>query len=384
MYGIILPEESSLETVESRESEAVEPVVIRLSDLTCITSSIRSLDLTTGQTADTFHIMPGIGKFGSVILGSVVSVGSNTKVENQEGERIALLPDDLVIGVIGNRYSTESFYGTVSPAGIDIPTEEPIDLLSAGGVVGICESYPAYMGHPTMLQVLGLIAQDGKSVNLLSQLRTAQQLMCNCPLILIAGTAAAVGKTTFATKLIEFLVKTMHWHVAATKLAGAGEYEDLLSLRKAGAEPVENFVDAGLPTTYDVPDHLVVPTIKGVLNRLSEKQPDVIVAELGGDILGASVPEILADPEILAITEALILIPSDVVAAYGAIAVLKETGFSGPVYFGQPIKKNPKVSQERARTLLKRPMFDCMEKEDLDSFVKDELGWSAKSESAIP
>lgn len=366
----------------SEAPETPEPVTNWPANKIYVTSSLRSLGMTSRQAVESFHIIPGVATFGSVVLARVEAIGADEKVENQDGEVITILPGDHIIGVVGNRYSTMSFYGGVPENGINIPTETPIDLLSTGGVMGICESWPSYVGYPTKLQILGLIVQNGKPVHLLSQLHSTQQLTCQSPLLLIAGTAASVGKTTFATKLIDFLIHTLRWRVAATKLAGAGEYADLLSLRDAGAQPAWDFVDEGLPTTYRVPDQLVVPTIKRVLNRMGEKQPDAIVAELGGDILGASVPDILADPEIRAMTKALILVPSDMLAAYGTVTVLKNTAFPAPIYLGQPIR-NPEASRERARLLLQQPMFDCMNRDDLNKLVKDELGWREKSESAI-
>ncbi|HJT59506.1 MAG TPA: hypothetical protein VJ761_23560 [Ktedonobacteraceae bacterium] len=345
-----------------------------------MTSCVRSLGMTSGQAVETFHLMPGVATFGSMVLARVETIGADERVEDQDGRAVTLLPGDHIIGVVGNRYSTMSLYGGVPEDGINVPTTVPVDLLSTGGVMGMCESWPSYVGYPTKLQVLGLIAQDGKPVNLLSQLHTGEQLTCQSPLLLIVGTAASVGKTTFATKLIDFLIHTLGWRAAATKLAGAGEYADLLSLRDVGANPTWDFVDEGLPTTYRVPDQLAVPTIKRVLNRMGEEQPDVIVAELGGDILGASVPDILADPEIRAITKALILVPSDMLAAYGTVTILQNTAFPAPIYLGQPIR-NPKASRERARLLLQQPMFDCMNPDDLSKLVKNELGWRTKSES---
>ena len=362
----------------SESPESLEPEYMRLSDRIFITSSLRSLGLST----DSVQIVHGVGQVGSVIVAKVEMVGADTKVEDWKGETKVLLQDDLLIGVLSNRYSTTSLYGGVPAGGIKVPADEPVDLLSTGGVMGICGSWPSYLGTPTRLHILGLVAQEGRPLNLLSRLHTDQRLMYDCPLVLIAGTAASVGKTTFATRLIKFLLHTMGRRVVATKLAGAGEYADLLSLRDAGAEPTLDFVDMGLPTTYDVPDNQVVPVIKGVLNRLGEYVPDVIVAELGGDILGASVPDILADPEIRARTKSLVLIPSDMLAAYGAIAILKETGFPAPISLGYPIK-NQQASMVRARTLLKLPMFDCMKEEDLGLFVDAVLGWSKKPHSPI-
>lgn len=353
---------------------------IPFSDLTCITSNTRSLELPDEKlsTESINLIQSGIAHVGSVVVCRVESIGAHKEVENRSGRLVRLSPDDLIMGVMGNRHSTTSVYGGLPKSGIELPREEPIDLLSYGGVIGECYSCPSYLGSPTKLRILGFVSQEGKPLEIIPQIRD-EHLQVSCPFILIAGTSATVGKTKFASKLIHFITHGLGRTVAATKLAGAGELADLLNLRDAGARYIYDFIDAGLVTTY-VPSEKPVEVAKGILNHLAMKKPEVIIAELGGDILGANVPAILADEDIRHTALAMILVPSDILAAFGAINYLQSLGFpTNKVYIGQPIK-NIAASQERAWKVIDRRLYDCENMEDLGSLVEEMLGWRHKKE----
>ncbi len=323
------------------------------------TSSTRSLSLTLEDidvVQDTVILHAG-----SVVVCEVVSIGAHKEVEDLAGQNITIKPGDRIIGVMGNRHSTTSMYGGIPASGIKLPTGEQFALLSSGGVIGRCDSSPSYLGKPTELHIIGLAYYKGECLEIRPQI-TAEYLTIPCPLILIAGTTAGTGKTKFAMKLIHFISHDLRQVVVATKLAGAGNLDDLLKLREAGAQDVFDFVQAGLVTTYEMPGDDVVKVAKGVLNRLSREKPDYIVAELGGDISGANVPALLADKDIQGVADALILVPSDMFAAQAALSYLDRQTFpQDKIYMGYPIK-NLAASRERARDILKRDdldLYDC-------------------------
>jgi hypothetical protein len=345
--------------------ELSQHVKISLSDLACITSNIRSLTFSTGA----IEIEPnGVAQVGNVVLCEVVSIGAHEKLEDRSGRFVGITPGDTIMGVMGNRQSTVSMYGGLPDSGISLPRKETVDLLSSGGLIGECYSSPSYLGSPTKLRLLGLASQEENLIKITPRYRD-KQLQISCPLILITGTSANVGKTRFASKLIHYLVRNLGRHVAATKLAGAGNLDDLLSLRDNGAKPTFDFVDAGLVSTYGNISDQVVEVAKGVLNHLGKAKPDVIIAELGGDIIGANVPAILADPEIFAATSTIILVPSDIFAASGALSYLREKGVRRNINVAQPLK-NPAISQKRAKRILHCRIFDCEKTEDLSRLVE--------------
>ena len=354
-----------------------------LSDFTCITSSTRSLRLSNeaiGWTA-------GVADVGSVVVGKIVSIGAYEYLESRQlGEHVRISKGDLIAGVMGNRYSNTYMYGGVPESGIEVPRVEPLEFLSSGGIIGECSAYPSDPGSPTRVHILGVATQGERQLKL-SPRFSDNQLRISSPLILIAGTSANVGKTKFAFKLIHFIARELERPVAATKLAGTGDFGDLLSFGHAGAKQTLDFVEAGLATTYGDYAERVVSVAKGVLNELSRRQQsDIIIAELGGDICEANIPALLADSEIRRATQALILVPSDIFAASGALAYLEREGYKdllSKTYIGQPIK-NSKANQGRAWKIIDRHLYDCEEEKDLANLVEKILGWSIEKESQIP
>lgn len=372
-----------MDSSDSSTQERTRHVKLSQFDLTCTaTSSTRSLRLSTQEIELVRH---GAGKVGSVVVCEVISLGAHKQIENPLGDLVSLTPGNLIMGVIGHRHSTVSMYGGLPESGINLPGEEPVDLLSSGGVIGECYSCPSYLGSPTKLRILGLASQAGNLLEARPRLMD-EKLEVSCPLILMAGTSSGVGKTRFAAKLVKFISRNLGRQVAATKLTGAGSLEDALNLEKAGAKQVFHLVDAGLVTTYGIPGEQVVSVSKGILNQLGIEKPGVIIAELGGDIFGANVPAILADPEIQESTRAMILLPSDIFAASGALTYLRRKEIDFPlkkVYIGQPMK-NPLASQERAWQILDRRPYDCEKAEDLADLIKEVLGWGNDKDDQAP
>lgn len=353
---------------------------IFLRDLACITSHTRPLEI-AGESIDI--VANGVAHVGSVVVCRIESIGIHKELENRWGNFDRIQSGDLILGVMGNRHSPVSVYGGLPDSGIALPRLESIDLLSSGGVIGECSSCPHYLGSPTKLHIVGLAAQNGKLLEVIPWLKN-ENLSISCPLILISGTSAEVGKTRFASNLIRFLSQNLGQTVAATKLTGTGDLEDLLKLHEAGAELLFDLVDAGLVTTYKVSKDVVVEITKGVLNHLGKKNPGVIIAELGGDILATNAEAIIADKEISAAASAMILIPSEVLAAYGALNYLEEKGFPrSKVYIAQP-KQNPEASRERASHILHYKLYDCTNDKDLADLLEKVLGWSIETESQHP
>jgi predicted Fe-Mo cluster-binding NifX family protein len=101
------------------------------------------------------------------------------------------------------------------------------------------------------------------------------------PVVLVLGTSMSAGKTMSGRVVTRVLVEN-GYDVAACKLTGAGTYGDVLSMGVAGADPIYDFVDAGLPTTT-VPEARYRDAVEPVLGRTQEA--DVVVAEVGASPL---------------------------------------------------------------------------------------------------
>ena len=135
------------------------------------------------------------------------------------------------------------------------------------------------------------------------------------PVVYIAGTCMNAGKTVAATELVRGLYRS-GLKVAAAKLTGVSLMRDALSMRDAGASAALTFNDIGIASTHA---GVTVSSAKGILNRLAQGKPDVIVAELGDGILGEyGVQDILADKELAAAGAAWVMAAPDPVGCWGA------------------------------------------------------------------
>lgn len=85
---------------------------------------------------------------------------------------------------------------------------------------------------------------------------TAESPTLTTPVVLVFGTSMSAGKTMSGRVITRLLVEN-GYSVAACKLTGAGTYDDALSMGSAGADPIYDFVDTGLPTTVVLEDMLL-------------------------------------------------------------------------------------------------------------------------------
>jgi uncharacterized NAD-dependent epimerase/dehydratase family protein len=103
------------------------------------------------------------------------------------------------------------------------------------------------------------------------------------PIVLITGTSMEAGKTVTGKAVVRSL-RRLGLSVAAAKLTGVGRFRDVLALGDAGAGPIFDFTDAGLPSTA-VPPGIYAEALDVLLSLLAQGEPDVVVAEAGASPL---------------------------------------------------------------------------------------------------
>ncbi|HEU5268326.1 MAG TPA: hypothetical protein VFU36_00270 [Jatrophihabitans sp.] len=320
-----------------------------------------------------YRIRPGIGRSGDLVLARVLEVGCYPRVEIPSGREVRLRAGDELVAVLGNRQSSTSLVGGVPADGLPVGHGCRADLLAAGGVVGITECSPSFLGPPTRLELIGLL-HDGRTGLALTP-KAGPEPAGNCPIVFVGGTAAEVGKTTFAAALVHHLAR--EFRVGVTKLAGTGRLRDLLTLADAGAVCAADFVDAGLATTYGHDGSVVVAAAHHLVDRLVAAGSEVIVAELGGDLWAAGIPALLADPALRQAACALVLVPSDTMASLGAHTWLAEQQLDLPVAHAVPYR-NVLAARQRLRDGLGVEPFDATSAEDLQRFCA-EFGLTARA-----
>lgn len=312
----------------------------------------------------------GVGGEGDLVLvEALADAGAYRDVENLQGRSMRLYAGQRFIAVLGHRESSQCLVGGLPAEGVDTETTG-LHLLTNGGIVGVCDCWPGYMGRPLPLSCLGLLTRDGRPINTTDRVRDwCPELRRSAPIILVAATSAEAGKTTLSARIIAGLARKHGLRVAATKLAGTGCLEDVLQYMDAGADPVLDFPDVGLPSTYTSVERYV-PAIRTLLEQLNTARPHVIVGELGGDFIWANIPTLLRLPDVMQHVVALALLPLDVVAGIGAIRLLEDWRVRVPVHLVVPHLRNPRAAQLRIEHFLHAPAYDVTSQSDVERLVE--------------
>jgi hypothetical protein len=138
------------------------------------------------------------------------------------------------------------------------------------------------------------------------------------PIVFVAATSSEAGKTVLAGKLIRHL-SAARIRVGALKVTGTGGVLDSLHHLRSGATATLDNVDAGLITTHC--DSLEFRNrIPSIFRQIGSMNVDLIVAELGGDILSANNPVIFTIQELMKNSLLLLIISNDALSAAGVNA----------------------------------------------------------------
>lgn len=206
---------------------------------------------------------------------------ADVRVENQQGRRVELMEGETLVGAFGTRRATRELVGGWRDVGAD----GRMHVLTGGGVLGRVTSASPFAPSPVEVAYEGHVVLDGEPARMrdygLSASSSAPDAALDTPVVLVLGTSMSAGKTMSGRVITRVLVEE-GYDVAACKLTGAGTYGDVQSMAVAGADPIYDFVDGGLPTTV-VPEARFREAIGGVLERMQDA--DVIVAEVGASPL---------------------------------------------------------------------------------------------------
>lgn len=198
-------------------------------------------------------------------------------IENEQGRPVELIEGETMVGALGTRRATRGFVGGWR----DVDEDGVMNVLTLGGVLGRVTSASPFETAPIEVEYEGHVTIDGEVVNMSEYGLSPTAEPRETPIVLVLGTSMSAGKTMSARVITHVLVEH-GYDVAACKLTGAGTYKDILSMDVAGADPVYDFVDAGLPTTV-VPEAAFRDAVEPVLGHMQDA--DVIVVEAGASPL---------------------------------------------------------------------------------------------------
>lgn len=272
-----------------------------------------------------------------VRVGDVVAVRALSEsvtygnLELPTGRLAKINSGDVLLGVLGKRRALKGFVGDVPN---NIGAGDRMHLLNMGGVIGQCSGHHSSLSDAIEVEVVGVVVDEiGLSVNIAdTSIPVSDILRASAPIVVVGGSCMNSGKTVAAVELIK-QASNGGLRVAGAKLTGVACLRDTLNMEDHGAFATVSFLDAGLPSTVDRDD---LPQMsKGLLNYLNDRDPDLIVVELGDGIIGGyGVEEILSDAEFRSAVSSFVFCAPDYVAVTGGLQVLEGLGVKADVVAG--------------------------------------------------
>jgi dethiobiotin synthetase len=261
-----------------------------------------------------------------VITRSLGCVGAYDGVEDPSGRKVRLYEGDYFVAVLGTRKSGTNLTGSL-PVG-PLCSGAVLSLIAWGGLIGECTCVPKYYGSRALpVEVVGFFEDDHSNVVNLRDLQSvspAGPISQDTSIVFVAGTSAEVGKTTFLCEMIRSVRESAaEANIAGIKAAGTGRMQDNFRYLDAGAELVLDFVDAGWPSTYNIPEHTYKEILTSLIDMAS-RQAGFVFVELGGDLFEARVPEAISIA--VELSAPVLLCVNDALGAVAGLEILTKAG----------------------------------------------------------
>jgi hypothetical protein len=260
---------------------------------------------------------------GDIVVGKVLSIGQHGRVEIMGGREASLRPGLLSALVLGRRYSTWEFQGEVPE---DLEPGQVFHLLNTGGAAGIKVEKNELAMEPTRLEFLGYVPDpSGGKENLRHHIVSPKDGGPLPTVIMIVGADMEVGKTTSAVWAIRELVRTGH-KTSGVKLTGTTRMKDLFAMKDAGADPILDFVDFGLPSTFGASAEVIGRTFEQMRKASAASHCEYMVVEVADGIFQPESHGILRNDAIMEEVSLVLFAAADSVSAFGGYAYLRQIG----------------------------------------------------------
>ena len=201
------------------------------------------------------------------------------RCETKTGRMADVVVGDLIVGALGERAATLEAAGDWRA----VDESLQLDALTGAGLLGKTTSISPLLPELVRLDYLGHVARKGQKINMMDCVHQVPPKQFDQPVVLLIGTSMSAGKTSSGQVIIRAL-NYLGMKVAAAKLTGAARYRDILTFRDAGAHPVIDFVDAGLPSTVCTEQRFRA-AMELMLSQLAAADPDALVVEAGASPL---------------------------------------------------------------------------------------------------
>lgn len=289
---------------------------------------------------------------GDLVLARVDEIGQHPRVELVDGRKAALFVGDEIVVCYGNRYAPDQFEAEV-PGDLT-----PCDLIAGGGLAGRAVAMHEEMEAPTRLTPIGLLADEhGHRVNVARwALPPLERSHARAHTLAVVGTSMNSGKTTAGAFLSRGLVSA-GCRVGTAKITGTGAGNDLWIMRDAGADPVLDFTDAGMASTYRVPVEQLELAFTTLTGHLTAAGVDVVVIEIADGLGQAETSGLLASQSVAAGIDGVVFAAGDALGASAGVEWLNQRRLP-VVAVGGTLTMSPLATREAAR-ITGLPVLGC-------------------------
>lgn len=256
---------------------------------------------------------------GDLVLARVVEIGQHEKIEHPSGRRAQLFPDDEILVCYGNRYAPDQFEAHIPP---DL---DACHLVAGGGVASRMVSSHEEMDPPTAIEPVGLVGDaDAKVFNLRAAALPPTAPAAERPFtIAVVGTSMNAGKTTSAAYLVRGLARSGR-RVGAAKLTGTGAGKDPWLMADAGASLTYDFIDAGHPSTYMIPDRSCLDIAQLLTAHLAHGGMEAVVLEIADGLFQRETASLLEMAAFQAGVDVILFAAGDAMGGAAGVSWLQE------------------------------------------------------------
>ncbi|HEY4536221.1 MAG TPA: DUF1611 domain-containing protein [Enteractinococcus sp.] len=324
-------------------TDDLPPVVTRLDMPARVQASYTTRFVGAAVDADpaAFHLLAGdsvVPHSGDVVIARVMEILNHKRVETPESRKAILFEGALIMLAYGNRYAADQFLAHVPDS------LEPCHLVAAGGIAGTVTMAHEKMEDPTMIEPIGLLANQHGVVNIADyaphQLPTSSDAALGVlehqprpEVIAVLGTAMNSGKSTTMACLINGLVQSGR-RVTAGKITGTGAGNDPMIYHDAGAARVLDFTDFGYPTTFKLNMADIKALTLGLVEELSDAETDVVVVEIADGIYQEETAQLLRDKVFQDTIDQVVFSATDALGARAGVQELQAAGLRVAVASG--------------------------------------------------
>lgn len=259
---------------------------------------------------------------GDLLLARIELLGHHTRIELCDGRRGHMFVGDDVILCYGHRYAPDQYHVAV-PADLG-----RCAMVTSGGLAGQLLSRHGRVRKPTQVRPLGLLADAmGRPLNLrdFALPYFPAPLHPATPVFAVLGSSMNAGKTTCAAHLIRGLSRA-GLRVAAAKVTGTGSGADVWHMLDAGANPVLDFSDAGVASTYRLDADALHRVFDVLLGCMARSRPQAVVLEVADGLLQDETAAIVASDWFREAVHGVVFAAGDALAAQAGVAILQQRG----------------------------------------------------------